>query len=251
MPPDQAPPQIDPGPREGSTTEQEVLRPPRSLEAHDVGTQQPPQQLFPDRLGEDSELVRSGEGDVGEMGDRCVGPAAPKDRRHQRQVVVLDQEDGRRTRRRPLFVEGSGELLVHRAIGRPIQSQSFKGGATGEVPQVVVEEPQHTVGDPVVEAPVLLWVEGQHPEAIALAVGVDVDRSSRVAVIRVGHRRGDPQAAGGLERCSDRGDQPALASPGNELPPFVFGERDGPPVRRDDDAARSGRRGHSAASILT
>src|SRR5205823_11930138 len=115
---------------------------------------------------------------------------------------------------------GSGQVLVDHVVA---ELERFGLVAADvrrvrQVPQVVLDEPQHGVGDDVVEGVVGLRLGGHELDAIITAVrDMHGERPPLVVVggqdVLVGHGRGDPGdlAVGG--QTGERGDQPPSAAP--------------------------------------
>ena len=122
----------------------------------------------------DAQVGGAGERRVREVHDLRVGHQLAEHPRHEAEVVVLDQEDG-------VAIGLVGQRERRTADSSPrttFQSScvaSSKIGERGDVPQVVVHEPQDAVRDLVVVA--LVALRRDHDEAHAL-VGVGLDRAA-------------------------------------------------------------------------
>ena len=138
--------------------------------------------------------------------------------------------------------ERVGEGLVHLDVappgplGLPVEARGV-----GQVEQVVVQEPQHPVGDRVVVAVEDVGGRGEVPELVLEVFPEDVDPALRGArgllPVALGHGSGDPQAPGGLQGAGQPGDQPAQPPALDHLAVRVEVVRDGSAVGGDDHRA--------------
>ena len=210
--------EVDVQVQEVAAAEQEVAPVRTRVEADDVVGQQPVVDLVADRRREHAPGVRLGPRDVDEVVQEDVRPRLADHRRQRVEVVVVDHHDrlvlaldlvhdrARQVRVDPLVALVEGHDLVMADVRRVAQ-----------VPQVVLDEPEHRVGDDVVEAVVGLVVGLDEADAERAALGrLDLERPAVVLArhvhVRVGHGGGDPDrvAVGGQAR--ERGDQPARAA---------------------------------------
>jgi hypothetical protein len=113
-------------------------------------------------------------------------------------VVVVDHHD-RRGDVLDLLQHSVREVLVDgvvaELVGLGLVAADIRG--VGEIPQVVLDEPQQRVGDDVVEAVVGVGVGGDQLDPVLVALrGLDREGAPVVALglryVLVGHRRGDP-----------------------------------------------------------
>ncbi len=126
---------------------------------------------------------------------------------HQRLAVVGDRLQHRlgdvAVDHRVALVPGVGLLLAD--VGR-----------VGEVPEVVLDEPQDRVGDHVVEAVVGDGLALDQEHVVGDAVELERDRLAVGLAgdgdVLVGHRRGDPERAAVGDQAGERGHQPAAAA---------------------------------------
>ncbi len=94
----------------------------------------------------------------------------------------------------------------------------------GEVPEVVLDEPEDRVGDHVVEAVVGLGVAADQQHAVVDAVDRELDGAAAFlgdGHVLVGHRRGDPERVAVGDQAGQRRDQPAAAAAHGALSPLV------------------------------
>ena len=144
-----------------------------------------------------------------------VGPRPADQPRKRVEVVVVDHHDR---------VVDPLDLLEHRACEVLVDGVVAELERLGlvaadvrrvrEVPQVVLDEPQHRVGDDVVEAVIRVGVGGDELDAELAAVGRrDRERTAVVELGRgdvlVGHRRCDPGDVAVRGQPDQRGDQAA------------------------------------------
>ena len=147
-----------------------------------------------------------------------VGLLAPDDRRQRVEVVVVDHYD-RGVLVGDLLEHGVGEVLVDGlvAVLERLDLVAADVGRVALVPEVVLDEPEHRVGDDVVEAVVGLGVglDEAHAEGPALR-RLDLERPAAVLArdldVLVGHRRGDPDRVAVRREAGQRGHEPARAA---------------------------------------
>ena len=154
----------------------------------------------------------------------------PADQRRQRVEVVVVDHHHRVLDALDLLEHRPREVLVDGVVAELERLGLVAADVrrVGEIPQVVLDEPQHRVGDDVVEAVVGLGVGGDELDLVLAAVGgADRERPAVVALgdldVLVGHRRGDPGhlAVGG--QAGQRGDQ--AAGPALDLAVGLEGHR--------------------------
>ncbi len=147
------------------------------VEADDVGPQHPQQQIVLPRADREGLEVRPR--DVPEDGGARIGALALDETRQQREVVVLDQHHGR-LGARDLLEDRGRELLVDRAVLRPVLRPEER-----TVVHDVAERPQPLVREAVVVARLLFGGEPdplqgearvvrRHPQATARVRGLSV-----------------------------------------------------------------------------
>ena len=126
---------------------------------------------------------------------------------HDRLLLVLD-----------LLEHRAREVLVHRAVALLVRLHLVLADVrrVREVPQVVLDEPQHRVRDHVVEAVVGVLVARDQPDPVGLAVHLDGERAAVVALrhlgVLVGHRRRHPDRVAVMHQALKRGHEPAAAA---------------------------------------
>ena len=185
------------------------------MEADDVVGQQPLVELVADAVGQHAPRVRLRPRDVHEVVQEDVRPRAADDRRQRVQVVVVHHHDGLLD---PvdLLDDRLGEVVVDHLVavveGLDLAAPHVRG--VGEVPEVVLDEPQHRVGDDVVEAVVGLGIGGDEPHLVLAARrGADPDRAAVGLAGAHGvhrrHRRGDPGDLAVRGQTGERRDEPA------------------------------------------
>ena len=176
------------------------------MKADDVVGQQAREDLLADAAGQHAPGVRLGPGDVDEVVQEDVRAGAADEVRERVEVVVVDHHD-RFAGVLDLLDDRPGEVLVDDVVAEleGLDLLAADVGGVGEVPQVVLDEPQHRVGEHVVEAVVGLGVADDEAHLVLAAGGRAHRRSARPpcscetrGVVLV-HRRGDPDrlAVGG------------------------------------------------------
>ena len=168
------------------------------MEADDVVGQDPVVDLAAHRRRQHAPGVRLAPRDVDEVVQERVGALAADQPGQRVEVVVVDHHD-RLLDALDLLEHRAREILVDRVVAEleRLGLVAADVGRVREIPQVVLDEPQHRVGDDVVEAVVGVRVGGDQLDAVLVAVrGADRERAAAVALgdrdVLVGHRRGDP-----------------------------------------------------------
>ena len=184
---------------------QEVAPVARRVEADDVVGQQAGEDLVADPLGQDAPGVGLRPRDVDEVVQEGVGPRAADERRQGVEVVVVDHHHR---------VLGPLDLLDHRqrqvlvddvvAVLEGLDLVAADVGRVREVPQVVLDEPQHRVREDVVEPVVGDLVADHEADLVLAARRRPHDERAPVLLLRLGRvalgqRAGDPDrvAVGG------------------------------------------------------
>ena len=220
---------------------QEVPAPAVGVEADDVVREQPVVDRAPDRPRAARASSRAAARGCGRSA-RARRPARALAHEPRREVqVVVVEEDGRvGLARRARVDHGVGEASVDRdvAVVQAWWSAGSTSGAYGEVPEVVLDEPQHRVRDDVVVPVVRLRVVRDEPQPVRRAVARSLlDASppaSATTPVLVGHRARDPGHVVVRDEAAQRRHEPAAAAP-----------RDARSRRRRasyDDRARGSRR---------
>ena len=171
-----------------------------------------------------------------------VGLLAPDDLRQRVEVVVVDHHD-RVLLVGDLLQHGAGEVLVDGlvAVLERLDLVAADVRRVALVPEVVLDEPEHRVGDDVVEAVVGLVVGLDEAHAERPALGrLDLERPPAVLArdldVALGHRGGDPDRVAVRREARQRGHEPAGAA----LDGAVVLVGDGPPVGDEDEGAALG-----------
>ena len=118
-------------------------------------------------------------------------------------------------------------------------------GRVGEVPEVVLDEPEDRVGDHVVEAVVGVGVAADQQHLVVDPVDRELDRPAALlgdGDVLVGHRRGDPERLAVGDEPGERRDQAAAAAPHRALAVLVALELGRPAVGDDDQRIGFGHR---------
>jgi hypothetical protein len=203
------------------------------------------EELAGDIGGEDAHRVGPRERRVVEVHDAHVVAQLAQGTGHQRQVVVL-HEDDRAVRR--VVGDGACVRLVHPAIRVPrLTPRAIEARSTRGVEQAVVQEPQRRVRDHVVVRGEVL--DDDLVDAVAL--GLDHAARCRLA-IAVGERGGDPRRIAALERTTDDGDEPAGSPLRLQVAVSAELERDRPAIRREHHGGGHGvHRTHARRASMT
>jgi hypothetical protein len=132
-----------------------------------------------------------------------------------------------------------GELLVHANVVAPrVAGCRAEPRRTDRVPQEVVQEPQHPIGDPVVVAieHVLRWREVSKVELDVLSQHFDPALGGLgLFPVGLGHGTRHPQSAGHGQGTGQRRHEPTRATLQDRLAGVVELEAHRPPIRGDDD----------------
>ena len=140
-----------------------------------------------------------------------------------------------------LVHHGPGELLVDDqvAVVPGVHLVGADVGMPAEVPEVVLDEPQHRVGDDVVVLVVGVGVDGDVAQAVRVAVEGDLDGAllGGQAALLVAERRRHPRAGVVPEDLGEDGDQAAGAARDDRLSRRVVVERHGAAVGGHHEAA--------------
>ena len=155
---------------------------------------------------------------------------------HQRPLLALDLRQHR-----------LGDVAVDRlvAVVPGVELLLADVRRVGEVPEVVLDEPEDRVGDHVVEAVVGFGVAADQPHPVVDAVDRELDRAALLfgdGDVLVGHRRGDPERVAVGDQAGERGDQAAAAAAHGALAVLVALELQRAPVGDDDQRRGAPRR---------
>jgi hypothetical protein len=211
------------------------------VEADDVVRQQPPVDPLAHPPREDPPAVRLRPGDVHEVVEEGVRARLADPRRARVQVVVVKHDqrlgvvlDG--------VEHGRGDVRVHRLVPvfERVRLLLADVRRVGEVPQVVLDEPQDRVRDHVVEAVVGHRIALHEQDVVAHPVELLGRRPPRRLPahlhVLLGHRRGDPQRAPMRDEPAQGGYEPAPAAPHGPLARGRAMELGRAPVRDDHQA---------------
>ena len=176
------------------------------------------------------------------MADQCVRAPLAEHRGDQRQMVVLHEVQGLGIAVPSGVVERDGELLVDSpVVGPGLPGARSEPGRPNQVPKLVMDEPQHAVGDAVVVPVEHLGRRRQVPEVVLEVLAQDLDpavpRAGHLFAVPVGHGGRHPQPAGHGEGAGQGRDEPAGPAAFGQLAVLVPLERDGPPVRGHHERA--------------
>ena len=170
-----------------------------------------------------------------------VRPGVPHQGRARVQVVVVEHHERvglvlDRGEHRPGDVRVHGLVAVVPRVG--LLAADVR--RVGEVPEVVLDEPEDRVCDDVVEAVVGLGVALDQEDLVGDAVELQRDRLPTGLTahrdVLVGHRRRDPQGAAMRDQPAERRDQAAPSPPYGALPLRTQLELRRPPVGDDHQA---------------
>ena len=188
------------------------------MKADDVVRQQAREDLLADPRGQHAPGVRLGPGDVDEVVQEHVRARAAHEVGERVEVVVVDHHD-RLCGALDLLHDRPREVLVDDVVAELERLDLLAADVrrVREVPQVVLDEPQHRVREHVVEAVVGVRVADHQPHLV-LAAGGRAHREGPSAVLArdlgvvLVHRRGDPDrlAVGG--QPGERRHEPARAA---------------------------------------
>ena len=226
---------------QGATAVDEGGAPVLGVEAGAVAREQP----FVDRVGdvarEHRPRVRTYPGDVREVRDACLGPRCANEGRHEVEVVVLDED--RRVRR-------TVELLDDGRRERPVGLDIPLAPGRGEVgprmllqlPQTVLDEPQHGVRDHAVKQAVYLGVVGHQAQRVRRARRrlLRPPPGSGDLALDLAHCARDPHHVVPVDQRAQRGDEAAGAAGLLDCAARATPEADRPAVRDDDQRLAPG-----------
>ena len=186
------------------------------VEADDVVGEHAAEDRLADPARQDPPAVRLRPGDVDEVVEEGVGPLGADHPRRRVEVVVVEHHQ------RPLALgdlaeHGVGDVAVDRLVavvpGVELLLADVRG--VGEVPEVVLDEPEDRVGDHVVEAVVGVGVAADQQHPVVDPVDRELGRAAAFlgdGDVLVGHRRGDPERVAVGDEPGERGDQAAAAA---------------------------------------
>ena len=177
------------------------------------------------------------------MVEEGVGPLGADHPRRGVEVVVV-QHHQRPLAALDLAQHRAGDVAVDRLVAEVpgVELLLADVGSVGEVPEVVLDEPEDRVGDHVVEAVVGFGVAADQQHAVVDAVDRELGRAAALlgdGDVLVGHRRGDPERVAVGDEAGEGGDQAAAAAAHRALPLLVALELRRPPVGDDDQWVRA------------
>ena len=200
------------------------------VEADDVVGQQAVVDLVADLGREHAPGVRLRPRDVHEVVQEGVRPRAADHRRQRVELVVVDHDD-RLVDAVDLLEHRLGEVLVDDVVAElerlDLVAADVRGVAL--VPEVVLDEPEHRVGEDVVEAVVGLRVGGDEAHAELAAVRAPRSRTPGRRAPRpdldvaLGHRRRDPDRVAMRGEADQRGRE--TAGPALDRAVLLVGDR--------------------------
>ena len=212
---------------------QEVAAVGAGVEADDVVGEHPPVDLLAhaDRAG--SARRRAGTTGCGRSGGGRR-PGAGADHRRRRVEVVVVEHHERLLEALDLAQDGGGDVGVDRLVavlpGVDLLPADVRG--VGEVPEVVLDEPEDRVGDHVVEAVVGVRVGLDQQHAVARSRRSRARparrRARRDRDVLVGHRRGDPERVAVRDQPREGGHEAAAAAAHGALAVLVARTGPGP-----------------------
>jgi hypothetical protein len=250
--PDDAAVEVDVVAHQVSAALQEVPPVGARVEADDVVGQEAVVDLGADVARQHPPGVGLRPWDVDEVVQERIAPLAPHQRRQRVEVVVVDHHDRLVTvgdlvqhRPRQVLVDDVVAELERLDLVAPDVRR------VGQVPQVVLDEPQHRVREHVVEAVVGVRLGGDELDPVLRPVRrLDRERPAVVARghlgVLVGQRRRHPDRVAMGGQAGQRRDQPASAT----LDLSVGLERDRPSVRDEDEVGAVGCHRFSCRKIL-
>jgi len=222
------------------------------VEADDVVAEEAVKDGVADAARQHPPGIRLGPRDVDEVMQEHVRALGAHHARQQVQVIVVDHHH-RLLDALDLGDNHVGEVLVDRdvpvVVGLDLVLADVR--RVGQVPQVVLDEPQHRVGDDVVEAVVGDRVGLDQPHVV-LAAAPGRPHAQRLVAglgglqrVRLGHRGGDPhqRAMGG--QAGERGHQ--ASGPARYL--AVVLERDRAAVGDEHEATLITWHGHALPAV--
>ena len=188
------------------------------MEADDVVRQQPLVDLLADLRGQHAPGVRLRPRDVHEVVQERVRARPPDHARQRVELVVVDHHD-RLVAAVDLLEHRLGEVLVDDVVAELERLDLVPADVrrVALVPQVVLDEPEHRVGEDVVEAVVGLGVGGDEAHAELAAVGASISNGAPPCSlghldVAVGHSRRDPHRVAVRCEPDQRGREPAGAA---------------------------------------
>ena len=157
-------------------------------------------------------------GDVDEVVQEDVGAGPAHELGQRVQVVVVHHHD-RLLDLGDLLDHGAREVLVDDVVAEleGLDLVAADVGRVGEVPEVVLDEPQHRVGEDVVEAVVGVGVGlDEAHQVVAAGRRAHLERlpavAARGARVVLAHRRGDPDRVAVRRQPAQRRDEAAAAA---------------------------------------
>ena len=190
--------------------------------------------------------------DVDEVVQEGVGALAPHQGRQRVQVVVVDHHHGL-VAVRDLVQHRPRQVLVDRVVAELERLDLVAADVrrVRQIPEVVLDEPQHRVREDVVEAVVGLRVGGHELDPVLAPVrGGDLERPpvvlGRDGHVLVGQRRRHPDRVAVRRQAGQRRDQAAPAP--LHLPSGL--ERHGAAVGDEDEVGAVGAHRFSCMKIL-
>ena len=192
------------------------------VEADDVVGEHAAENRLADPARQDAPAIGLGPGDVDEVMQKGVRAGLADHPRGGVEVVVV-QHHQRPLAPLDLAQHGSGDVAVDGLVAEVpgVELLLADVGRVGEVPEVVLDEPEDRVGDHVVEALVGFGVGADQQHPVVDAVDRELGRSAALFADRdvlVGHRRGDPERVAVGDESRERRDQPAAAPLHGPLP---------------------------------
>src|SRR5450756_2033342 len=154
-----------------------IRRPPRSTQSRSSAASDVYKRQAQLRR-QDPPVVRLGPGNVHELLQEDFRRRGTHERRREVQMVVVQYDEMPAAVAADLVDDRLGEQAIDRHVavmpGGDLVLADIRVPA--EVPQVVLDEPQHRVGDDVVEEAVRDGVEGDIAHRVAVAVELDLGR---------------------------------------------------------------------------
>ena len=199
-----------------------------------------------DLRGQHAPVVALRPGDVHELVQERAGTGGAHVGGDEVELIVVQQHQrvapvGRAAREAHLIDHGLRELPVHHHVaGLPgVHLLGADVRVPAEVPEVVLDEPQHRVGHDVVVLVVGLGRRGDVPHAVLLAVQRHLHGRALggEATLRVAQRRRHPRAGVVAQHLGEHGDEAAGAARDDRLSRGVVVERHGTAVGGHDEAA--------------
>jgi hypothetical protein len=225
------------------TAAQEVDAVGGGVEADDVVRQHPLVDRVADPRRQDPPAVRLRPGDVDEVVEEGVGTLCADHPGGGVEVVIVQHHQGVLPAV-DLGEDRLGDVLVDGlvAVVPGVDLLPADVRRVGDVPEVVLDEPEDRVGDHVVEAVVGVGVAAHQPHPVVDPVQLLFDRFARLVRHRdvlVGHRRGDPERFAVGDESGQRGDQAAAAATDGALAALVALELERAAVGDDDQRRRA------------